>query len=146
MSSNTNEATTTAREQDANDASDQATATIDAAANESATATQDQQPHDTSTSDQGRAIPNAAEVTGATDPHADDTTAMQSEPKPDVSDQGAEELLPRLLAYFHNNREELARAIGVHRSSVDRWILGKMRPNNSTVLRMRRIAQERRIE
>jgi DNA invertase Pin-like site-specific DNA recombinase len=70
----------------------------------------------------------------------------QPEPKPDVSDKGAQELLPQLFSYFHNNKEELARALGVHRSTVDRWISGKSRPNNSTLLRMRRIAQERRIE
>jgi transcriptional regulator with XRE-family HTH domain len=70
----------------------------------------------------------------------------QEEPKPDVSDQGAAELLPKLFAYFHENREELARALGVHRSSVDRWLAGTGRPNTSTLLRMRRIAQERRID
>jgi len=70
----------------------------------------------------------------------------QEEPKPDVSDQGAAELLPKLFAYFHENREELARALGVHRSSVDRWMAGTGRPNTSTLLRMRRIAQERRID
>jgi transcriptional regulator with XRE-family HTH domain len=71
---------------------------------------------------------------------------QEFEPKPDVSDQGAAELLPKLLNYFHNNREELARALGLHRSTVDRWLNGKSRPNNSTLLRMRRIAQERRID
>jgi transcriptional regulator with XRE-family HTH domain len=70
----------------------------------------------------------------------------QEQAKPDVSDQGADELLPKLFDYFHNNREELARALGVHKSSVDRWLSGASRPNNSTLLRMRRIAQERRIE
>lgn len=75
-----------------------------------------------------------------------DTRNMADEPKPDVSDQGQEELLPKLFAYFHDSREELARALGVHRSSVDRWLNGTSRPNNSTLLRMRRLAQERRIE
>jgi transcriptional regulator with XRE-family HTH domain len=70
----------------------------------------------------------------------------QAEAKPDVSDQDAAQLLPKLFNYFHNNREELARALGVHRSSVDRWLAGTSRPNTSTLLRMRRIAQERRIE
>lgn len=70
----------------------------------------------------------------------------QAEPKPDVSDQDAAQLLPKLFDYFHNNKEELARALGVHRSSVDRWLAGTSRPNTSTLLRMRRIAQERRIE
>lgn len=65
--------------------------------------------------------------------------------KLDVSDQGSEELLPKLFEYFHNNREELGRALGVHRSTVDRWFSGKSRPNGSTLLRMRRIAQERDI-
>ncbi len=74
------------------------------------------------------------------------TSRAREQHKPDVSDQGADELLPKLLDYFHNSREELARALGVHRSSVDRWVTGASRPNNSTLLRMRRIAQERRIE
>ncbi|HVG20408.1 MAG TPA: helix-turn-helix transcriptional regulator [Blastocatellia bacterium] len=94
----------------------------------------------------GQGIQNSADITGGTDPHADDTAKMASEPKPDVSDQDFQELLPKLLNYFHNNREELARAVGLHRSTVDRWLNGKSRPNNSTVLRMRRLAQERRIE
>ena len=93
-----------------------------------------------------QAVPDAAEITGPTGPHADDTEKMAAEPKPDVSDQGWKELLPRLSNYFHNNREELARALGVHRSTVDRWMNGTSRPNNSTLLRMRRLAQERRIE
>ena len=81
--------------------------------------------------------------TAATEPQPGDQSI---EPKPDVSDQGVVELLPKLLNYFHNNREELARALGLHRSTVDRWLNGKSRPNNSTVRRMRRIAQERRID
>jgi DNA-binding transcriptional regulator YiaG len=81
--------------------------------------------------------------TEATEPQSGD---QSMEPKPDVSDQDAAELLPKLLNYFHNNREELARALGLHRSTVDRWLNGKSRPNNSTVLRMRGLAQERRID
>lgn len=69
-----------------------------------------------------------------------------SEIKPDVSDQGAGQLLPKLLNHFNNNREELARALGLHRSTVDRWMNGTSRPNNSTLLRMRRIAQERLLD
>ena len=72
--------------------------------------------------------------------------ATRAEEKPDVSDLDSPQLLPILFDYFHNNREELARALGVHRSTVDRWMNGTSRPNNSTVLRMRRIMQERRIE
>jgi len=67
------------------------------------------------------------------------------EPKPDFSDKDATELLPMLLNHFHNNREELARALGLHRSTVDRWMNQTSRPNNSTLLRMRRIAQERLV-
>lgn len=93
-----------------------------------------------------RGIPDAAEIAGATEPHTDDTRKMASQPKPDVSEQGRGELLNKLFSYFHNSREELARAIGVHRSTVDRWLNGTSRPNNSTLLRMRRLAQERRIE
>jgi transcriptional regulator with XRE-family HTH domain len=82
----------------------------------------------------------------ATQEEAQETRKNANEPKPDVSDQDQEELLPKLFAYFNNSREELARALGVHRSSVDRWMNGSSRPNNSTLLRMRRLAQERRIE
>jgi hypothetical protein len=81
----------------------------------------------------------------ATEPEAQNEDAAL-ETKPDVSDQSADELLPKLLSYFHNNKEELARALGIHRSTVDRWLAGKSRPNNSTLLRMRRLAQERHIE
>ncbi|HEY9230702.1 MAG TPA: helix-turn-helix transcriptional regulator, partial [Blastocatellia bacterium] len=56
------------------------------------------------------------------------------------------ELVPKLMAEFNNNREQLARAVGLHRSTVDRWLNGKSRPNTSTILRMRRLMQERRIE
>jgi transcriptional regulator with XRE-family HTH domain len=63
--------------------------------------------------------------------------------KPDVSDQDYNELLPKLMSYFNNDREELARALGLNRSTVDRWFNGKSRPNNSTVLRMRNLARER---
>lgn len=127
----------------------QQTATTQQESNNLATSTgqntaQQAQSSQTPRSEQG--IADSAAITGGTDPHADDTDRMVSQPKPDVSDQGFQELLPKLLSYFHNNREELARAIGLHRSTVDRWLNGKSRPNNSTVLRMRRVAQERRIE
>ena len=72
--------------------------------------------------------------------------ATRAEDKPDVSNLDSPQLLPKLFDYFHNNREELARALGIHRSTVDRWFSGKSRPNNSTLLRMRRLAQERGIE
>lgn len=74
------------------------------------------------------------------------TAATRAEEKPDVSDLDSPQLLPKLFDYFHNNREELARALGLHRSTVDRWFSGKSRPNNSTLLRMRKLAQERLIE
>jgi hypothetical protein len=69
-----------------------------------------------------------------------------TEAKPDVSELGAEELLPKLLDYFHNNTEELARALGVQREIVDTWVEGTGGPNESTVMRMRRIVQERHIK
>ncbi|MEN3335500.1 MAG: hypothetical protein V7641_4865 [Blastocatellia bacterium] len=74
-----------------------------------------------------------------------DAQREQFEPRPDVSDQDYKELLPKLLALFNNNREQLGRALGLHRSTVDRWLNGKSRPNTSTILRMRRLAQERDI-
>ena len=163
MSSNTSEAATTAIDQESQDnqtSNDERqpqssqTATADQESQIDAPSNQGQQvqSNQTQQSESGQAprpdsgIQNIADITGGTDSHADDTAKMASEPKPDVSDQDYQELLPKLLNHFHNNREELARAIGLHRSTVDRWLNGKSRPNNSTVLRMRRLAQERRIE
>ncbi|HJQ68750.1 MAG TPA: helix-turn-helix domain-containing protein [Blastocatellia bacterium] len=81
----------------------------------------------------------------AKEPQPRNTETISANQKPDVSDVDATELLPKLFDYFHNNREELARALGVHRSTVDRWFASTSRPNNSTLLRMRRLAQERQI-
>ena len=81
----------------------------------------------------------------AKEPQQGNEETLSANEKPDVSDQDVSELLPKLFDYFHNNREELARALGVHRSTVDRWFAGTSRPNNSTLLRMRRLAQERPI-
>lgn len=131
MSSNTSEATQTAQQQQPQ---------------ENQTATSEAQGQTATTQQQQQGTPDVAEMTGSTDPHADDDERMRTQPKPDVSDQDYKELLPKLFSYFHNNREELARALGVHRSTVDRWMNNTSRPNNSTVLRMRRVAQERRIE
>ena len=82
---------------------------------------------------------------GATTP-AQQATREEFAPRPDVSDQDWPQLVPKLLALFNNNREQLGRALGLHRSTVDRWLNGKSRPNTSTILRMRRLAQERRVE
>src|SRR2546423_8553575 len=98
------------------------------------------------TGDQTEGVADSADITGGTDPHADDNARMQTQAKPDVSDQDWRELVPKLMAEFNNNREQLAHAIGLHRSTVDRWLNGKSRPNTSTILRMRRLMQERRIE
>jgi hypothetical protein len=132
--SNTSEATTTARDQEEYD--DQKAATSEQAEGEPTAATSEQRPEQRAEND------NQA----GNNRQAGGNQATASEPKPDLSDQDYKELLPKLLSYFHNNREELARAIGLHRSTVDRWLNGKSRPNNSTVLRMRRLAQERGIE
>jgi DNA-binding XRE family transcriptional regulator len=96
------------------------------------------------TGDQSEGVANSAEITGGTNAQTDNDTQTQA--KPDVSDQDWRELVPKLMAAFNNNREQLARAIGLHRSTVDRWLNGKSRPNTSTILRMRRLMQERRIE
>ena len=131
--SNTGEATTIAKEQEEQDNQTSTTeqqSQADTTINTPLAAAQESPQHQTATT--GEQTSNAAE--------------LASEPKPDVSDQGYQELLPKLLNYFHNKREELARALGLHRSTVDRWLNGKSRPNNSTILRMRRLAQERRIE
>jgi Helix-turn-helix len=96
------------------------------------------------TGDQDEGVASSANV-DATTP-AQDTSKEQFEPRPDMSDQDYKELLPKLLALFNNNREQLGRALGLHRSTVDRWLNGKSRPNTSTILRMRRLAQERNIE
>jgi hypothetical protein len=66
--------------------------------------------------------------------------------RPDVSREVYQELLSKLMPHFNNKRERLARALGLHRSTVDRWLNGNSKPNTSTVLRMRRLIQERRIE
>jgi Helix-turn-helix len=99
-----------------------------------------------STGDQSEGVADSAEITGGTSPQTDDNARMQTPPKPDVSDQDWQQLVPKLMALFNNNREQLGRALGLHRSTVDRWLNGKSRPNTSTILRMRRLAQERHIE
>jgi len=96
------------------------------------------------TGEQSEGVANSANV-DATAP-APEAGREQFEPRPDVSEQNYQELLPKLLALFNNNREQLGRALGLHRSTVDRWLNGKSRPNTSTILRMRRLAQERNIE
>ena len=77
---------------------------------------------------------------------AQQATKEEFAPRPDVSNQDWQQLVPKLLALFNNNREQLGRALGLHRSTVDRWLNGKSRPNTSTILRMRRLAQERNVE
>jgi DNA-binding NtrC family response regulator len=160
MSSNTSEAAITAIDQESQD--DQTTTTEQQAqADTTATTEQGQEintpsvigeeapEHQTATTAQqpeNNQVPANDDLSGTAVATGGSPGAMSSEPKPDVSDQDYRELLPKLLNHFHNNREELARAIGLHRSTVDRWLNGKSRPNNSTVLRMRRLAQERRIE
>ena len=129
MSSKTSEATTAAREEQSQD-------------NKADATEQNPQANTPPVTSQG-ASQNRTATAGQ---QAGDAEGTASEAKPDVSDQDYQELLPKLLSYFHNSREELARALGLHRSTVDRWLNGKSRPNNSTVLRMRRLAQERRIE
>jgi DNA-binding NtrC family response regulator len=164
MSSNTSEAATTAIDQEAQD---NQTTTTEQQAQADTTATTEQSPEINTPSPAGEEATQGQTATTAQQPENnlvaanDDLSgtatgpggssggisgATASEPKPDVSDQDYQELLPKLLNHFHNNREELARALGLHRSTVDRWLNGKSRPNNSTVLRMRRLAQERRIE
>lgn len=107
-----------------------------------ATIAREQQPesYDSETAQQNKpaATPQPA-------PKPSETAKPYTQTKLDVSHQDATDLLPKLFNYFHNNREELARALGVHRSTVDRWFNNTSRPNNSTLLRMRRIAQERDI-
>lgn len=96
------------------------------------------------TGDPDEGVAGSANV-DATAP-AQEAGREQFEPRPDVSDVSYQELVPKLLALFNNNREQLGRALGLHRSTVDRWLNGKSRPNTSTILRMRRLAQERNIE
>lgn len=98
------------------------------------------------TGDQTEGVANSADIAGGTGARADDNARTQTQAKPDVSDQDWRELVPKLMAAFNNNREQLGRALGLHRSTVDRWLNGKSRPNTSTILRMRRLMQERRIE
>lgn len=99
-------------------------------------------PQPTGEPDEG--VANSANTGTATS--AREATEREFAPRPDVSDQNWQELVPKLLALFNNNREQLARALGLHRSTVDRWLNGKSKPNTSTILRMRRLAQERQVE
>ena len=85
-------------------------------------------------------------ATTSTKEGSENNQDQSDQPKPDVSELGAEELLPKLQEYFHNNQEELARALGLQREIVDSWMDGTGSPNESTVMRMRRIVQERHIE
>jgi len=48
--------------------------------------------------------------------------------------------LKKLMRYFNNDKDELAVALGLNGSTVERWFSGKSRPNNSTVMRMRSLA------
>lgn len=96
------------------------------------------------TGDQTEGVANSAEITGGTT--SNNHEGAQSQAKPDVSDQDWREMVPKLMAEYNNSREQLARGLGLHRSTVDRWLNGKSRPNTSTILRMRRLLQERRIE
>jgi transcriptional regulator with XRE-family HTH domain len=61
-------------------------------------------------------------------------------------DQDYHELLPKLMSYFRDDKNELALALGLNSSTVERWFNGKSRPNNSTILRMRSLAQERGVK
>ncbi|HKP11173.1 MAG TPA: helix-turn-helix transcriptional regulator, partial [Blastocatellia bacterium] len=96
------------------------------------------------TGDPDEGVAGSANVGAATS--AQEATEREFAPRPDVSDQGWQELVPKLLGLFNNNREQLGRALGLHRSTVDRWLNGKSKPNTSTILRMRRLAQERQVE
>src|SRR5215208_4110853 len=132
--SNTGEATTTARDQEAQE--NQTSATEQQATEQQATGQQAQT--DTNLTARQNSQNNAGSIAGQEAIHQPDqaannrgaaseqaTDTASSQPKPDVSDQGYQELLPKLMSHFHNNREELARAIGLHRSTVDRWLNGK---------------------
>ena len=99
-------------------------------------------PQPTGEPDEG--VANSANAGAATS--AQEATEREFAPRPDVSDQNWQDLVPKLLGLFNNNREQLARALGLHRSTVDRWLNGKSKPNTSTILRMRRLAQERQVE
>jgi transcriptional regulator with XRE-family HTH domain len=112
---------------------------------EAATAAREQQPEDDQEQATQQGSPVTSQGAGVTSVGTGQSEMPANQPKPDLSDQDHTELLPKLMGYFHNNREELARALGLHRSTVDRWLNGTSRPNNSTVLRMRRLAQERGI-
>lgn len=96
------------------------------------------------TGDPDEGVASSANVNATSS--AEEATRREFAPRPDVSDQGWQELVPKLLGLFNNNREQLARALGLHRSTVDRWLNGKSKPNTSTILRMRRLSQERQVE
>src|SRR5215217_8475553 len=124
--SNTGEATTAAKDQEAQEnqtpAAEQATehqATGQQAQADATQTTQQNPPGNTESFARQQAIHHQPEQAGnnpeAASGQASDASASQ--PKPDVSDQDYQELLPKLMGHFHNNREELARALGLHRST-----------------------------
>ena len=57
----------------------------------------------------------------------------------------AAELMTRLREHFENSNEELAKALGVRRTTVDRWFAGETKPNGNSLMRAKRLAQMRGI-
>ena len=50
------------------------------------------------------------------------------------------ELMYRLKKFFNDSNEELANALGVRRTTVDRWFAGETKPNGNTLMRARKLA------
>src|SRR5947209_11785520 len=53
------------------------------------------------------------------------------------------ELIQRLREFFNNSNDELATALGVRRTTVDRWEAGETKPNQNTMMRARKLARMR---
>src|SRR5258708_6113772 len=55
------------------------------------------------------------------------------------------ELMTRLKAHFNDSNEELANALGVRNTTVDRWFAGETMPNENTVMKAKKLANIRGI-
>lgn len=52
-------------------------------------------------------------------------------------------LMTRLKKFYNDSHDELAKALGVHQTTVDHWFAGETHPNDNTVMRARKLAMMR---
>jgi hypothetical protein len=55
------------------------------------------------------------------------------------------ELMNSLKQHFNDSNEELANALGVRGTTVDRWFAGETRPNENTIMKARKLAMMRGV-